>query len=132
MPFLTPPARRNRAILLAAAVLSVIAGWIVAVALSTPVPRPDGLTRVLRGMVSIKGAIFAGAVGLAFWRMGRAINLRPTVGYIAAMALSGFAVGVLWSLSFLGVGSGLFWFGLLVALWGVSRDREMLQGWAAG
>jgi hypothetical protein len=80
-------------------------------------------------MVAIKGGIFTGAFGLAFWRLGRAINLQPTVAYLASVALSGFAMGVLWSLTLLGLGSGLFWFGLLVGLWGVSRDREMLRGW---
>jgi hypothetical protein len=83
-------------------------------------------------MVMIKGGILTGAVGLAAWRVGRPIDRRSTVAYVVAVAVSGFAVGGLWSLSFLGLGSGLFWLGLLVAGWGVSQDRAMLRGWPVG
>jgi len=114
-----------------AVVVSIVAGWALATSLADPVARPEGLTRVLRGMVLIKGGMLAGAVALAFRRLGRILARRPAVGYTVGMAVTGFAAGVLWSLSFIGLGSGLFYLGFLVALWAVSHDQAMLRGWKA-
>lgn len=124
-----PLARRHRAIVLIAVLLAAVVGWAAAVGLSQSVVRPEGLTRVLRGMVLIKGGMLVGAVTLVFRRLGREVARRPRAGYTVGMAVTGFAMGVLWSLSFIGLGSGLFYTGLVVSFWAVSWDREMLGGW---
>ena len=122
-------ARKNRSVLLFCVVVSIVAGWALATALSVPVVRPDGLSRVLKGMVLIKGGMMIGAVALVFSRFGRLIATRSTVGYIVGTVLSGFAVGVLWSLSFIALGSALFYIGLLLSIWALSWERVLLEGW---
>lgn len=122
-------ATRHQGILVLGVLIAAAVGWVAATSLAESVVRPDGLTRVLRGMVLIKGGMLAGAVILVFRRLGREVGRRSRWGYTVGMAVTGFAVGVLWSLSFIGLGSGLFYLGLLVALWAVSWDREMLRGW---
>lgn len=126
MPVQNPHSGRDRAVLFAATVLSLVAGWGVAQALSEPVVRPEGLKRVLRGMVLIKGGMFAGVAGLVFRRNGQMIGRVSKRGYTVATGVMGFAVGTLWSLSFIGPASGLFYLGLLLALWALSRDGELL------
>lgn len=115
-------AGRRRLVLALAVLLTLVA----ALALSrwlAPLPsvEPD-LLRLLRAMVLIKGLIALGAAGLVWWRLGRPIGSGLAMRYTAALCLCAGALGWLWGLHLVLLGSLGFYAGLAGVALSARRD----------
>lgn len=96
------------AVLLSAALVLAIT-----LAFVPPAQREPDLTRLLRGMVLIKGAIGLAAAALVWWRLGKPLTQGLAARYIGALCVSAGAVAWLWGLHLIPLGSGVFYLGLL-------------------
>lgn len=96
-------------------VLAIVAGTLMGLALTQVAPeiqREPELTRLLHGMVLIKGSIGLAIAGLVWWRIGRPLAESLAVRYGASMAITFGAVGWLWGLNLVALGSLVFYAGL--------------------
>ena len=90
-----------------------------------PLIAPE-LSRLLHGMVLIKGLIGLAGGALVFWRLGRPIARPLAARYIASLCLSAAAVAWLWGLQLILLGGVLFYAGL-VGLFLVARQDPLLS-----
>jgi hypothetical protein len=97
-------------------------------ALAGPVQQAPDLAVLIRGMVMIKGLILAAAVAAVAWRLGRPTQAPLVAGYVLSLAVSAAALGWLWGLSLIPLGSALFYTGLVAALVVAHRDRGFFDG----
>jgi hypothetical protein len=111
------PWRTRFALVLAIAAAALLG---LVLALVAPItPREPELTRLMHGMVLIKGSIGLAIAGLVWWRMGRPLARSLAIRYGASMAIAFAAVGWLWGLNMVPLGSLVFYAGLAgVALTG--------------
>lgn len=117
-----------RAALLAAILVGLAVGTLLALAMADPLQPPPDQAAVLRGMVAIKGLILGVVASLLWWRLGRPIRSLTLLGYGAAAALSAGALGWLWGLSWVPLGSLLFWLGLGAVLFVTHHDQRLFDG----
>lgn len=117
-----------RVLLVSALAAGLGAGALAAAVLAGPAPGEAELTRLLRGMVMIKGLIALAAVALVLRRLGGAVSGRALAGYAGGLALTFAALGWLWGLSAMLVGSILFYGGLGIAGAAAARDPLLLPG----
>ena len=130
-----PSARRPpiRAVLAAALLLGVAAGW-----LATPEPVAQHaaaqagaeLTRLLRMMALLKLALAIGAVWLTDWRLRYPARPALAACYVAAVASMACAPGLIWSMAHVIAGAALLHGGLaalLLLLWRDPGSPAMLQ-----
>jgi hypothetical protein len=103
-------------------VAGLTAGGLLALALGGPLPEDAELTRLLRGMVLIKGAIALAGSALVFTRMRRPVTRPALAGYAAGFALTFASLGWLWGLSGLLTGSLVFYAGLAMVIFSAARD----------
>ncbi len=78
------------------------------------------LTRLLRFMAVIKGAIALGVVGAVLWRLGSEITLGRFAAYSVGCAVMVSGPGLIWDMTHVGLGALLLHgglFGLIVLLW---------------
>ena len=80
------------------------------------------LTRLLRFMAVIKGAMALGAVGALFWRLGSDVSLGRFVAYGACCAGMVAGPGLIWGMVHVGLGALLLHGGLIVLLVLLWRD----------
>lgn len=80
------------------------------------------LLLLLRFMAAVKTAMVLGACGLVHWRFGRAIAHPVALAYGASVAVMAAAPALIWSLSHVAIGAGLFHLGLLGFLVTAWRD----------
>jgi hypothetical protein len=95
--------------------LAIVAGALMGLALTLVAPgtpRDPELARLLRGMVLIKGLIGLAIAGLVWWRMGRPLSESLAVRYGTSIAVAFGAVGWLWGLNLVPLGSLVFYTGL--------------------
>jgi hypothetical protein len=117
-----------RALLATALAVGLATGALAAATLAGPPPADAELTRLLHGMVLIKGVIALAATGLIFRRLSTAVDARVLAGYAGGLGLTFAALGWLWGLTTMLVGSVLFYGGLLAAGVAASRDPRLLAG----
>jgi hypothetical protein len=119
-----------RLMLLVALSAGLVVGGLLTAAFAGPGPADVELARLLRAMVLIKGAIAAVAATLIFRRLGSGVGLRPALGYATGLGMTCAALGWLWGLSGLFIGSVLFYAGLILCFAVASRDPSLLGGLA--
>ena len=121
-PRATPTSALTRRLWLLTALAS---GLLVGLALTLPFParplEPD-LARLLHGMVLIKGLIGLAVAGLVWWRLGRPVADGLAAGYAGAVAISAAALGWLWGLHLIALGSIAFYAGLAALVLVARRD----------
>jgi len=108
--------------------LAACLGIALMVAFAGPVQQAPELARLLHAMVMIKGLILAAAVAAIVWRLGRPAATPIVLGYTVTLGTSTAALGWLWGLSLIPLGSALFYGGLLGAFITATRDRHFFDG----
>jgi uncharacterized integral membrane protein len=106
-------------------VLAIAVGTLLGLALTLVAPdsqREPELTRLLHGMVLIKGLIGLAIVALVWWRMSRPLPGALAIRYSAALAVSFAAAGWLWGLTLVPLGSLVFYAGLGAVALAARRD----------
>ncbi|TVQ92592.1 MAG: hypothetical protein EA400_03560 [Chromatiaceae bacterium] len=118
-----------RALLLGGVLAGAAVGVLAMLMLAEPPRQAPDLARLLRAMVLIKGVILGGALTLVAWRLQHRCPVSILAGYTTALAVAGSGLGWLWGLSLLGLGSALFWGGLLGAWLVAGRDAAAGSDW---
>lgn len=109
------------------------AGLALSLALAPTAPRAEPeLVRLLRAMVLIKGLFALGAAALLWWRLGRPIGPALATRYGLAVGLCAAALGWLWGLHLLLLGSLAFYGGLAGLLLAARHDPLLLAWRSAG
>jgi len=108
--------------------LSLLLGVVAMLFLAGPVAQAPDLAGLIRGMVALKGLILGAAVAAVLWRLGRPTPAPVVLGYTLALGTSAAAVGWLWGLSLIPLGSALFYGGLIAAFLVAGRDRGFFDG----
>jgi hypothetical protein len=117
-----------RVLVVAALAAGLGAGALATATLAGATPADAELTRLLHGMVLIKGVIALAAAVLVFRRLGAPVDGRVLAGYAGGLALTSAALGWLWGLTAMLAGSALFYVGLIAASAAASRDPLLLPG----
>lgn len=123
----------RRRLILALLVATAGAAGLALSHLLAPPPRAEPeLVRLLRAMVLIKGLFALGAAALLWWRLGRPIGPALAARYGTAVGLCAAALGWLWGLHLLLLGSLAFYGGLAGLLLAARRDPLLLAWRPAG
>ncbi len=113
------PRRAVLACLVAIAVLGALAS-------ARPDPRilvdPE-LTRLLRAMALLKGALVLAALGLLHWRLGWQVSPAPAALYLAAVAGMAVASVWIWQPTSIAAAALVFHLGMLAGMAGAWLDR---------
>lgn len=109
-------------------VAGAAAGLVLSLVLAPPPALEAELLRLLRGMVLIKGLIASAAAALLWWRLGRPIGRGLAARYGLALGLCAGALGWLWGLHLLLLGSLAFYAGLAGLALTARRD-PLLSTW---
>ncbi len=80
------------------------------------------LTRLLRFMAVIKGAMALAAVGALFWRLGSEVSLGRFVAYGACCTAMVAGPGLIWDMAHVGLGALLLHGGLIAVIILLWRD----------
>jgi hypothetical protein len=101
------------------------AGWLLAGNPTQPalLESDAELAMLLRFMAAVKAVMALAVLGVTTWRLGHPATPPIALLYLAAVSLMGAAPGVIWQLSHVGVGAGLFHAGLLLFLGALLADR---------
>jgi hypothetical protein len=105
--------------------LAIAAGALTGLSLTLFAPdtqREPELTRLLHGMVLIKGLIGLAVAALVWWRMGRPLSGTLAMRYGASLAVAFAAAGWLWGLTLVPLGSLVFYGGLGAVALSARRD----------
>lgn len=87
----------------------------------------EDLTRLLRAMAMIKGAMALAAIGAILWRLGSAIEPVGALAYGVAGAAMMLSPGLIWNLSLVGWASVFMHAGLIGAIVLLWRDTAVSQ-----
>jgi len=117
-----------RAAFAAALAGGLLFGLLVMAAFAGPVRQAPDLAMLIRGMVLIKGLILAAAAAGVLWRLGRPAPVPTVLGYTVSLGVSATALGWLWGLSLIPLGSALFYGGIIGALVVAHKDRGFFDG----
>jgi hypothetical protein len=126
-PATAPAPELARAVLIAGLVAGAGIGLSLAMALAGPVAQEADLARLLRAMIGVKGLILLGAAALVLLRLRGPVGRPALLGYAGSLGLSAAALGWLWGLSGLALGSVLFYGGLFLAYRVASADPLLMQ-----
>lgn len=121
-----------RGVLIAGLVGGAALGLSLTVALAGPLAVEAELARLLRFMVGVKALILLGAAALVLMRLRGPVTRRALLGYAGSLSLSAGALGWLWGLSSLALGSLLFYGGMVLAFRVASADPLLMQGLRPG
>ena len=83
------------------------------------------LTRLLRFMAVIKGAMAVGAAGALFWRLGSDVSPGRFAAYAACCAAMVAGPGLIWAMAHVGLGALLLHGGLIAVVVLLWRDPTM-------
>jgi hypothetical protein len=108
-------------------VLGAGLGLLAVLTLAQPGTVEPSHASLVRLMVSVKGLLFAAAVALVAWRLGRPVRPRELAGYGLGLGLCAGALVWLWGLSALLIGSILFYGGLGLCYLTGSSDPWLLR-----
>ena len=114
--------------LAAGLVAGLLLGVLAMAAFAGPVRQAPDLAMLIHGMVLIKGLILAAAAAGVLWRLGRPTPAPLVLGYTGSLAVSAAALGWLWGLSWIPLGSALFYGGLIAAFVVAHNDRGFFDG----
>jgi hypothetical protein len=128
------PTRLAQGLIVATIVAAGVAGALAtdgAAAARAAEHAGPALARLLRGMAALKAMMAAGVAGAVVWRLGAPV----TAPWLAAYAVAGAAMtagpGLIWGLTYVGMGAAILHAGLgasVILLW---RDPAMARRLAA-
>lgn len=113
----------GRGAMLTLVIAAIIAGFLITGTKGTDLAvARDGadLTRVLRFLAAIKGAIAIAGLATVLWRLGAAISLPWFAAYAVTCAAMASGPGLIWSMSHIALGALLLHgglFGTMILLW---------------
>jgi hypothetical protein len=80
------------------------------------------LTRLMRFMAALKGALALGATAAVFWRLGAAVTFPWFTAYALACAAMAAGPGLIWGMAHVGLGALFLHGGLLASILLLWRD----------